>query len=678
MHNKDDETKNKLSLFKPENVTLLQGPKKSTSNFLLDKERLNVFIKSLELDQTLKETDTATLTKRCTGMKILMNLTKKYSDKMDFLLGTELKNNLIGIMMLECSSKGGSKEVIPFDWLEQRLYLLKKKATESINTLKKESLAMIKFNKQMLSLSKPLESSIKETYSMCVELSAAMNYGKVDPAIDFRVIEYANLKTTRYHPENAVIVDPSECDTTAKLKDIFQHVEVIITSDIDIKGLHEQFKELDKKTAYLKTIVLIDKMDITKMKEVLSGDINVTSPSTDDMDLDETVIAEMTTFCGFKKEELNEFMKGTEGLPLSKKIQKLAESLKKEENKKDNKKEEGKAEAKDVSKEEVKTHGKEEDKKEGDNQDDDNDEDASFQQTPYNTEYDYTQLYGLQNDEKFEKKINELAAYDSNNYSLDENKEKEEKLNFFSKVYKDISGDLEVEYLETLTKYYKQMCKENVSQFIEELKINDILKLVLSTSRNLKKFAKYILREGQEAVTSYLSSAEETEIKIFYQQSIIRGNLDILTKAIQNGISDPMTLYQSEKVGSSSLSVKEVPKIINLFKSTYSELLYSNPVDFCDLITMMFMIPLAFREERELQKQIYTCIYKLILPVCKNPDAYNSELTKGLLKLRIFQKMIDKINYDITVTGGNRLTPEQKLLFEIFVLIHKLDAYLAD
>ena len=40
--------------------------------------------------------------------------------------------------------------------------------------------------------------------------------------------------------------------------------------------------------------------------------------------------------------------------------------------------------------------------------------------------------------------------------------------------------------------------------------------------------------------------------------------------------------------------------------------------------------------------------------------------------------MIEKCNFDVTVLSGNKLTPEQKLLFEINLLIHKIDSNMVD
>ena len=71
-------------------------------------------------------------------------------------------------------------------------------------------------------------------------------------------------------------------------------------------------------------------------------------------------------------------------------------------------------------------------------------------------------------------------------------------------------------------------------------------------------------------------------------------------------------------------------------------------------------------------------IHKILVPIAKSPKSYNLQLIEGLLRLKIFKKMIEKCNFDVTVLSGNKLTPEQKLLFEINLLIHKIDSNMVD
>jgi hypothetical protein len=93
---------------------------------------------------------------------------------------------------------------------------------------------------------------------------------------------------------------------------------------------------------------------------------------------------------------------------------------------------------------------------------------------------------------------------------------------------------------------------------------------------------------------------------------------------------------------------------------------------------MLFLISLAFRTNYDLQKEVYLCIYKLLLPIAKTPENYSNDLKKSLLKIRVFQRMIEKCKFDITISTGDRLTSEQKMLFEIFSLFHKIDVHMVD
>jgi hypothetical protein len=74
-------------------------------------------------------------------------------------------------------------------------------------SLKITSEIYVRFKGQMLSLNKSLKSSAKEVFSQCVPLSAAMNYGRLSPFIEYTLINYHDLLREEYHPEKVVITE---------------------------------------------------------------------------------------------------------------------------------------------------------------------------------------------------------------------------------------------------------------------------------------------------------------------------------------------------------------------------------------------------------------------------------------------------------------------------------------
>lgn len=162
--NKQDYGKSSLNLFDPKDITLLSGFKKNQHSYLLHKEKLNKFIKAMEIDVSPDKTDSVELTKRCVGMRILVNLIMKYPSKMSEILDSEFKNKLVGILMNECTSSTDSHNNIPLEWVEQKLYVIKRLATENDVALLNKSEPSIKFYGQTMSLSKLLKNSTKEIY----------------------------------------------------------------------------------------------------------------------------------------------------------------------------------------------------------------------------------------------------------------------------------------------------------------------------------------------------------------------------------------------------------------------------------------------------------------------------------------------------------------------------------
>lgn len=137
--------KSTLSLFDPKEVTIISQLKKNQNSFLLNKEIFNKFIKTMEIDISPDKTDSFELTKRCIGLKILENLIKKYPKKLNEILDSELKNKLIKILMKESTSEGDSNDNMPFEWVEQKLYVIKRLAAEKDVALTKKNEAIIRF-----------------------------------------------------------------------------------------------------------------------------------------------------------------------------------------------------------------------------------------------------------------------------------------------------------------------------------------------------------------------------------------------------------------------------------------------------------------------------------------------------------------------------------------------------
>jgi hypothetical protein len=333
---------------------------------------------------------------------------------------------------------------------------------------------------------------------MSVALKAAMNYGVVEGIIDYIVIPFEDLHSSKYHSDNVVIVDSSKCDSVEKLQYIFKYCDVIVSSDVDIKKMHAEFKEINKQLAYFKSIVLIDAINVEKLNEIVRTDPDVKTGSNDEMNIGDTFISEISTFCDFEPKELREILIGTEANNLTKRVNALIRHLKNKDNKEEEKKEENKGEQKE---EEV--------------------DDNWFrpEEFTFDEDNDFTHAYGLNSDKKFSDVVDQLAAYDSGNYNLDNAQSNDNEVDLYESVYNCSTNDVETEYLSTLSSYYKQLCRLTISAFFKELNMKEIISLVQSTSGSLEKFLSYMLIKGNDAaITEYTtkdnSLSNEFEILI--------------------------------------------------------------------------------------------------------------------------------------------------------------------
>ena len=149
-------------------------------------------------------------------------------------------------------------------------------------------------------------------------LKAAMNFGKLNPQVEYRACSFSEINSLSYHCQNVVVVNCSDCQTTEKLKEIFKRVDTIITSDIDIKNLHSELRQTDIELALMKSIVLVDTHDMEKLKELVDCEPSYEIPSTARMNMKETLIAEAAAFTCIDKEEIKETVKSVNEGSLSK------------------------------------------------------------------------------------------------------------------------------------------------------------------------------------------------------------------------------------------------------------------------------------------------------------------------------------------------------------------------
>ena len=340
--------RNDMFLSIPDEVTLISSLEQYRHDYLLDKERLNKFLRAMEIEKMPEKNDPVTLTKRCVGMKILVEHIMIYGNKIADLFDEQYRNKFINFLLKECAAAEQKGENLKCEWYEQRLYAIKKHATESQNGLKHGDEKSIIFNDKNMSISYKLVDS-NETYFKLFSLQSAMNYGQITQNMSFQIIPSDAIQLTPYKNDNIVLMKSSDIDTPEKLSEIYNHVDVIITSDLDLKEMHDKLVAAnDTKVAYFKSLILLSSTEFKEAQELITKGAKVKRVSDEIMTEHQAFCEELKTFCNFEQAQLDTIFKDKEDIGMADRIKLLM----KWNNKKDKEKNEDKKDEEDKKEDE--------------------------------------------------------------------------------------------------------------------------------------------------------------------------------------------------------------------------------------------------------------------------------------------------------------------------------------
>jgi len=174
----DDEhpQRNDMFLAIPDQVSLISSLSSDSDNYLLDKTRLNNFVTAMQLDSDPDKNSVVSLTKRCVGMKILVEQIERHGEKLSELLDESFRNRFISYLLKECTRSDDKKDSLKCDWYDQKLYAIKKLVTESQTSLKSSVENSVIFGGKMMSVLTTVGDA-HESYYECFSLASALNYG---------------------------------------------------------------------------------------------------------------------------------------------------------------------------------------------------------------------------------------------------------------------------------------------------------------------------------------------------------------------------------------------------------------------------------------------------------------------------------------------------------------------
>jgi hypothetical protein len=628
--------RNDMFLAIPDEVTLISNLHGKGNDYLLDKTRLNNFLKAMEIDKMPDKNDSVSLTKRCVGMKILVEHIELYGEKIAEILDESFRDSFINYLLKECSKPADKDSNLKCEWYDQKLYAIKKLATESQTGLMVVNDTSMMFNNKMMSITTIIEGN-GEQYSKCYKPLGAINYGMIPQKLRFKLIDPKIIKETGFKNDNIVLMKGSDIDTAEKITEIFKHVDVIVTSDLDLIGVHDKIKEAKKdEFTYFKSIVLLDSIDFDDIHDLLANGPKVKLPETKGLDEHETMLKELELFCNFERSKLEEIFKDNEKESLSKKVNILTQACK---------------------------ENKQEDKKEDKKKDEEEDKDDG--------EVDQI-LSALESNSNLNTNLSNLSEFANNNYD-NQAVSSVSKGALYDKAYNNSEADVMGTYKTTLAAFYKQLCKKTISSFFEQLSLEKLLEIILKDEENFEMFLKYIQIRANEAVKFKISSNNKVQyeqfltmfkkileisaqnkdyiklIDIILNKVIIEGTAKILKTSATKNVKDIKKAFEEESAAVKALNTYLIPDTINYLLTLVPEMVYK-PETFTKLVSILLMIPITFRDDKEFHQNMYMCVYKLILPYIQEPEKYNDiKVINELLNHKFLTKIFGKLFKHLTI-----------------------------
>lgn len=602
----------------PDQVTPISYLTNESDKYLLNKDRLSNFLKAMELDKVPDKNSIESLSKRWVGIKILINQIEIHGDEIAKLLDDSFRDSFINFLLTECTNKDEKKDSIKYEWYDQKLYALKKYATENQVGMKASNDNSVIFNGKLMSVSTIIRDT-HESYYEWFPLTSAMNYGCITQKKTYNLIDSASVGITRYRNDNVVILKSSEVDTAEKILEIFKHVEVLITSDLDLKDIHDKIKQLgDSTTTYFRSIIVIGHREFESLLWLVSEGPKVKVPETSSLNSHDAFCKELEVFCNYQRETLDEIFVGKETANLPEKIKLLVQHSSKAEKKEEEKKEEKKK------------------------------EDESFNSVTDG-------ISKLFNHENFRINLNELANFQSSNYSSSSNEVKDQKGDLFTKIYNINSNEVMENYKSSLVGLYQQSWKKTLSSFFDRISIDKLIDITLVSEESTEKLIQYIQLRGNDAVTLFKQANNrivyDNFLKLFkkiieicsnnekynkvldviFKKSILLGTCNALKQANKNKNKYIKDTFNNEESALMSLNTFLIPDALKYILQQRPVLIY-DPAEFSNLMSVLLMIPITFREEKEFHKRIYMTLYKLILPFVQKPKDYNNlDIIKSIL-----------------------------------------------
>ena len=128
--------RNEMFLVDPDDVVLIPSLNNSFNEYLLNEMTFDAFTKALKLDEAPDSNNTEELVKKCLGMKILISHICHDGKKTNQVMDDKFKQSLLNFLLKNSVQAVKEGEDMDYDWYEQKIYALKRLASEAQCSLK--------------------------------------------------------------------------------------------------------------------------------------------------------------------------------------------------------------------------------------------------------------------------------------------------------------------------------------------------------------------------------------------------------------------------------------------------------------------------------------------------------------------------------------------------------------
>lgn len=127
-----------------------------------------------------------------------------------------------------------------------------------------------------------------------------------------------------------------------------------------------------------------------------------------------------------------------------------------------------------------------------------------------------------------------------------------------------------------------------------------------------------------------------------FNKAILLGTSNVIIKANKDKKKNIKDMFLNDDSALAALNIFLIPDTLKFIIQEQPRFIYESS-QFKNLLSLLLMITITFREEKEFHKRIYMTVYKLILPFVQKPKEYNNiEIIKDIMSHQFLRDLFSK------------------------------------